>query len=209
APGRTSATAHISRAKTAVTFTLPPSVLVAIFRKGKTPERIELDPQPDPRYTRALFPRVFDVGKLVELDVIENAVDLLDAADVNRLHDVARVGIDHDRAARAHELHALDRTHETIRIDRAARFLQRLGNGRHPVVTGAGHEVGAQLRAVGLGIRLEERLVLRRIVRRRIVEAGDQPQRRLAHRLQHAIVGEIARGDDLDTGLLESALLVT
>src|SRR5207248_6940305 len=54
-----------------------------------------------------------------------------------------------------------------------------------------------------------KRLVLRRIVRRRIVEAGDQSQRRLAHRLQHAIVGEIARGDDLDTGLLESALLVT
>src|SRR5439155_26307977 len=55
----------------------------------------------------------------------------------------------------------------------------------------------------------EKRLVLGRIVRRGIVEAGDQAERGLAHRLQHAVVGEIAGGDDADAGLLETAFLVT
>src|SRR5262245_40320756 len=42
-----------------------------------------------------------------ELDIVELAVDLLDLADVDVLHDVARVRIDRDRAARAFPLHAL------------------------------------------------------------------------------------------------------
>src|SRR5213079_3340725 len=93
------------------------------------------------QYKPTLLPWILDVRKLVELDVVENAVDLFDAPDVNRLHDVARLGIDHDRAAWAREFHAFDRGHEAIRIDRTAGFLQRLGDRCHPVVTGAGHEI--------------------------------------------------------------------
>jgi hypothetical protein len=40
------------------------------------------------------------------------------------------------------------------------------------------------------------------------VERRDQPEGRIAHRLEHAVVGQVARGDDLDAGLLEPALLV-
>src|SRR4051794_10277310 len=42
-----------------------------------------------------------------ELDVIELAVDLLDLPDVDVLHDVAGLGVDRDRAARALPLLAL------------------------------------------------------------------------------------------------------
>src|SRR5262245_56405693 len=45
--------------------------------------------------------RVLDVLDLVELDIDQVAADLLDAADVDGLHDVARLRIDRDRAARA------------------------------------------------------------------------------------------------------------
>src|SRR3982074_712986 len=42
-----------------------------------------------------------------EFDVVEFAVDLLDLADVDVLHDVAGLGINRDRAARALPLHPL------------------------------------------------------------------------------------------------------
>src|SRR5215472_11835814 len=48
-----------------------------------------------------LFPRVLDHRHRLELDVGEPAVHLLGLAHVFVLHDVARVGVDHDRAARA------------------------------------------------------------------------------------------------------------
>src|SRR5262249_15090258 len=51
----------------------------------------------DPRESRALFlhlQRILDVIELCEFRVPQLAVDLLDLADVNRLHDVARLRID-------------------------------------------------------------------------------------------------------------------
>src|SRR5437660_12718498 len=66
---------------------------------------------PMPSFSRMsiLLAGILDVRVLVELDVVEQAVHLCDAPDINGLHDVARFGIDRDRAARAHELHALQR----------------------------------------------------------------------------------------------------
>src|SRR5207249_1424750 len=49
-----------------------------------------------------LLAGILDVRILVELDDVEQAVYLCDAPDINGLHDVARFGIDHDRAGRAH-----------------------------------------------------------------------------------------------------------
>src|SRR5689334_1404607 len=49
-----------------------------------------------------------------EFDVVEFAVDLLDLADVDVLHDVAGFRIDRDRAARAFPLHALHRCDQRI-----------------------------------------------------------------------------------------------
>src|ERR1700730_17522549 len=44
------------------------------------------------------LPGILDVGKLVKLDVVKRPVDPLDAADVDRLHDIARFRVDHDCA---------------------------------------------------------------------------------------------------------------
>src|SRR5215471_2701104 len=69
------------------------------------------------RVASSLLPWIFHVGILIELDVVEQAVDLLDLADVDGLHDVPRLRVDHDRTARAQELHALERCEEPIGID--------------------------------------------------------------------------------------------
>src|SRR2546427_3843932 len=57
------------------------------------------------------FPRVLDVGVLVELDVVQESAHFFDSPYVYRLHDVARLGIDHDRPAWAHEPHSLERSY--------------------------------------------------------------------------------------------------
>src|SRR5512139_814409 len=51
--------------------------------------------------------RVLDVRDGGELDVVELAAHLIDLADVDVLHDVARVRVDRDRAARALPRHTL------------------------------------------------------------------------------------------------------
>src|SRR6266542_1048186 len=67
-----------------------------------------------------LLARVLDVGNLVELDVLQLAADLLDLADVDGLHDVARVGVDRDLSARAHPAHPLGCRHEFLSVGAAA-----------------------------------------------------------------------------------------
>src|SRR5262245_857589 len=52
---------------------------------------------------------VLHVLDLVERHIDEFAADLLDLADVDRLHDVARVRVDRHNAARALPLQALGR----------------------------------------------------------------------------------------------------
>src|ERR1700761_8959989 len=49
---------------------------------------------------------ILDGIELREFDVVKLAVDLLDLADVDVLHDVTRLGVDRDRPARAFPLHA-------------------------------------------------------------------------------------------------------
>src|SRR6266545_2859763 len=61
-----------------------------------------------------------------EFDVVEFAVDLLDLADVDVLHDVAGFRIDRDRAARAFPLHALHRLDQRLASGLAAGLFQRL-----------------------------------------------------------------------------------
>src|SRR5215470_1434075 len=104
--------------------------------------------------------RILHVGNLVELDVVQRAADLLDLADVDRLRDVARLGIDHDGAARARQLDPLERRDELLGVGRAAGLLERLGDERHPVVAADRHEIRPELGAVHLRVRLLERLVL-------------------------------------------------
>src|SRR5437870_2657331 len=64
--------------------------------------------------------RVLYVLELGDFHVADLAANLLDAANVDRVDDVARVGIDRDRAARAFPFHAFDRADETVAIGLAA-----------------------------------------------------------------------------------------
>src|SRR5437899_10576202 len=116
-------------------------------------------------YDNGLLARILDVRKLVELDVDERPAYLLDSANVHGLYDVAGFGINHDRTARTCELHPFERGHHRVGVGRATRFLEGLGDCRHAVIACARHEIRTQLGAVRFDVRLEKRLVLRRIVR--------------------------------------------
>src|SRR6187399_1093212 len=66
-----------------------------------------------------LLAGVGHVLELVELDVPQLATLLLDAAHIDRLHDVARLRVDGDGAAGTLRLPALDDIHRLVRIDLA------------------------------------------------------------------------------------------
>src|SRR5450755_1820945 len=57
------------------------------------------------RVADALLAGILHIGKLLELGVVELSVDSFDAADIDRLNDVARLRVDHDRSARAVDAH--------------------------------------------------------------------------------------------------------
>src|ERR1700746_3091168 len=65
----------------------------------------------------------FDGG---ELNVVKLAVLLLDFADIDVLHDVARLWIDRDRATRALPAHALHGLDQRVAVGPAAGFLESL-----------------------------------------------------------------------------------
>ena len=75
----------------------------------------------------------------------------------------------------------------------------------HAVVAADGHEVRPHA-VVGLLERLDERLVLRAVVRGRVVVRGDDAERHVAHVVEDVVVGHVAGGDQLDAGLVEAAL---
>src|SRR5436305_11825848 len=78
-----------------------------------------------------------------EFDVVEFAVDLLDLADVDVLHDVTGFRIDRDRAARAFPLHALHRSYQCIAVGLAAGLLQGLVDQADAVIAADRHEARA------------------------------------------------------------------
>src|SRR4051794_12101048 len=69
---------------------------------------------------------VFHGIELLEFRVVELPVHPLDLADVDRLHDVARLGVDGDLPARAFPGHALHGGQQRIAIGLAAGLLERL-----------------------------------------------------------------------------------
>src|SRR5215831_2302401 len=77
-----------------------------------------------------------------ELDILQLAIDLLDLAHVNVLHDVTRVRVDRDRPTRAFPLHALHRRYESVTVRASAGLLERLINDVHGVVAAHGYEIG-------------------------------------------------------------------
>ena len=160
---------------------------------------------PSNRIVTGVVTRIFDVGHVVELDVRKLAADLLHLADVHRLHDVARRGVDGDLAARAHPRQALRGCDELVRVGAAAGLLQYFGDERHAVVARDRHEVRTVLR-IGLRIGGGVRLVLGRVVHVRVVERCDDAEHRVSVGVEDVLVREVARGDDPDARLRQSAV---
>ena len=115
------------------------------------------------------------------------------------------VRIDRDRAARAFPGHALHRRDQLVAVGIAAGLLQRLVDEMQAVIGAERGEVGTQagsfLEVGDIG------LVERRIVRRRIIAGGDEPDHLIAGTVEAVVVAEVARPDDLDAGLAEPLLL--
>src|ERR1700730_1855666 len=86
---------------------------------------------------------VLDGFKGLEFDVVELAVDLLDLADVDVLHDVAGFRVDRDRAARAFPLHPLHGLDQGVAVGLAAGLLQRFIDQVDPVIAAHRHEARA------------------------------------------------------------------
>src|SRR3954469_1390775 len=86
-----------------------------------------------------------------EFDVVQFAVDLLDLADVDVLHDVAGFRIDRDRAARAFPLHALHRLDQRIAVGLSAGLLQSLVDQADAVIAADRHEAGARAESLLVG----------------------------------------------------------
>src|SRR6195256_3248732 len=78
-----------------------------------------------------------------KFDVVEFAVDLLDLADVDVLHDVAGFRIDRDRAARAFPLHPLHGFEQPVAVALTAGLLQRLVDQMDTVIAAYRHEARA------------------------------------------------------------------
>src|SRR5258708_36959320 len=80
-----------------------------------------------------------------EFDVVEFAVDLLDLADVDVLHDVAGFRIDRNRAARAFPLHPLHGLDQRIAVGLAGGLLQRLIDQGNAAIAAHRHETRARV----------------------------------------------------------------
>src|SRR6202011_530099 len=86
-----------------------------------------------------------------KLDIVELAVDLLDLADIDVLHDVAGFRIDRDRTARALPLHPLHRLDQRIAVSLAAGLLQRFINQADAVIAAHRHEARARTERLLVG----------------------------------------------------------
>src|ERR1700733_7576317 len=89
------------------------------------------------------FPRILDHRDRRNLDIGQLAVDLLDLADVDVLDDVAGVGVDLDRPARA--VRVLPVRQERYRLvagKLALGLLNQIEDRGHPVPAIDGKEVG-------------------------------------------------------------------
>src|SRR6267378_7477338 len=118
-----------------------------------------------------LFPGILHGGPhRLDLDVGRLAADLAHLAQVLVLHDVARLGIDRNRAARTVRiLVGLEDLHRLVRVELALLRLDRREDHVDAVPRGRGKEVRHLVGAVFLLPCGDERLVGGALGRRRIV----------------------------------------
>src|SRR6266704_5737528 len=149
-------------------------------------------------FLHPLLDRVLDVRALVDLAVEQPAADLLDAADVDRLDDVARFRIDSDRAARAFPFHALGGGDERLGVGLAAGILQGFVDEVHAVPAADAEEV--RVAPPGRVVGADEFRVRRGLVVVVVVKGRDETERGVAHDLQRVLLGDFALAQN--TGLL-------
>src|SRR5262245_41531062 len=147
---------------------MPSNRMVSICRAWPSELKITKargDP-PSPRarapYLLLDFGRVLDGVEGRELDVIQLAALPLDLANVDVLHDVARLRIDRDRPARTFPAQTLHGRDQAVAIRLAAGLLQGFVDQVHAVVAAHRHEVGAEARGLLEGLHVG--LVLGRVV---------------------------------------------
>src|SRR4051812_31957797 len=117
-----------------------------------------------------LLPGILEHADVLELHVAKLAIDLFDAPDIDGLDDVAGLGVDRDRAAGAGAREPLQDRERLVGAHPAAELVRNRVDRRHAVVARHRHEVRRAGRgAIGIEVRLEERLVLGRVVRDRVV----------------------------------------
>src|SRR5580704_12546978 len=165
---------------------------------------VSMSTRPSPGRLRSVLRSlvgVLHVGNGVELDVVERAVLFLDLADIDVLHDLPRFRIDGDRSTRAHPAHALHCRQQRVSAGVALGLFQRLIDEPHPVIGRNRHEVRPNA-VVGLLERLDEGLVLRRIVSDRVMVGRHGAKRRIADVGTQVVVGDVARTDQLDARLV-------
>src|SRR5262249_51632153 len=102
----------------------------------------------------ARLDRVLDVLDLVDLDIEQLPGDFFDTTDIDRLDDVARIGVDRDRAARALPLHSLGGRDQRVAVGLAARLLQGFVDQVHAVP--AADRIDVWIAPVGRFVRRDE-----------------------------------------------------
>ena len=121
------------------------------------------------------------------------------------LHDVARLRIDRDRAARAFPRHALHRRDQRVAVGIAAGLLQRLIDQVHAVIGAERNEIGTEI--VGLCSKAATYALLSAELCAAEYDPGrDHAEHLIAHVVEIVVVGEIAGTDDLDARIAEPAL---
>src|SRR5258708_26181295 len=110
-----------------------------------------------------LLPRILHRGAhRFDLDVGELAADSAHFAQILVLHDVAAGRLDRDRSPLAvRVLEILQELHGAVRVELAFLLLDRVHDGRHPVVAAHGDEGGRLVRAVVALPRGDETLLRR------------------------------------------------
>src|SRR5579884_1445736 len=147
--------------------------------------------------------RIFDIRDLVDVDIAQLVADLFDAADVNRLHDVAGLWIDHDRPARAFPAHALGGSNQGIAVGLARGLLQGGVDQVHAIVAADGEEIRVAMVIVVVG--LHERLVQRRLVIEVVIRHRDNAERAVTHAFQRAFAGQRILTQDLGLRAINAA----
>src|SRR5450631_2682466 len=88
-----------------------------------------------------LMRRVFDVIDSVDYDVADLSADFLDTVDIDGLHDVAGLRVDHDRAARTGPLRALHRADQLFGVGVTLGLFQTLVDEGDAVIAADREEV--------------------------------------------------------------------